>query len=320
MLVNVLLSVLPLFLIMLIGYFASRSAKFGAGAEPAISAFVFYIALPALLFKVVAEAPLDDGIPLSFPIIVIVSCSAFTAFNILISRLLLRQTKPKALQYALSSGYGNVAYLGVPVVIGLVGSQAGLAAGIGQLTHNLYFMLLYPMLFPLLAGGQSHGSNGAKIKAAVDKAILKNPVVWGIAAGLLVALAKIELPAPVVQTTDLLAGAAAPGALFAIGLTLSRTVKSLNEGRISVLPLITGTASKLLALPLLTVAIAGLLPPMPEDWYQALILMAAMPTSATAFILAQAEDENSEATATTIVLTSGLAIITIPVISMLFLT
>ena len=181
-------------------------------------------------------------------------------------------------------------------------------------------MLLYPVLFPLLAGGQSHGSNSAKIKAAVDKAILKNPVVWGIAAGLLVALVQIELPDPVAQTTDLLAGAAAPGALFAIGLTLSRTVESLTEGRISVVPLITSTASKLLALPLFTVAIAALLTPMPGDWYHALILMDAMPTSATAVILAQAEDENSEATATTIVLTSGLAIITIPVISMLFLT
>lgn len=319
MLTTVLFSILPLFLIMLIGYLASRSAKFGAGAEPAISAFVFYIALPALLFKVVAEAKINEGIPLQFPLIIVAACALFSALSILASRFLFRQDRPAAVQYALGSSFGNVAYLGVPVILGIVGSDAGLAAGIGQLTHNLFFMLLYPILFPLLAAAKTEGSFGAKIRTAADKAILKNPVVWGIAAGLLVAAIDVPLPGPIADTTNLLAAAAAPVALFAIGLTLRRTVTSLRSGHLSFAPVIGASLGKLIVFPVITVLIAGLLPGLPSDWYQVLVLLAAMPTSASGFILAQAETDNAEATAANIVLSSILALVTIPVVAVVFL-
>lgn len=66
MFLDVFYGVLPLFFVMLIGYAASYAPKFPPGVEPALNVFVFYVALPALLYKVVARADISDGIPGSF--------------------------------------------------------------------------------------------------------------------------------------------------------------------------------------------------------------------------------------------------------------
>lgn len=71
MFVEVFLKVLPLFLRILVGYLASYWPRFQENTEPAISAFVFYIALPALLFVVAAEADLTQGIPAAFPVLAV---------------------------------------------------------------------------------------------------------------------------------------------------------------------------------------------------------------------------------------------------------
>ncbi len=77
---------------------------------------------------------------------------------------------------------------------------------------------------------------------------------------------------------------------------------------------------KLVALPLLTVALLLLLAPELDPlWFNTAILMAAMPTSATAYIMAQADTGDGEPTALAIVITCVLSVVVLPALSQLFL-
>lgn len=131
MFLDVLFGVLPLFFVMLIGYAVSYSPKFPPSVEPALNVFVFYVALPALLYKVVARSDISHGVPLDFLWISVLSTLLFALICWVLFRYLLRVDRGRSLAGMLSTSFGNVSYLGIPVILGVLGSQAGLAAGMG---------------------------------------------------------------------------------------------------------------------------------------------------------------------------------------------
>lgn len=337
MFLDVFYGVLPLFFVMLIGYAASYAPKFPPGVEPALNVFVFYVALPALLYKVVARADISDGIPGSFLWISVASTLAFAALCWLGFRYLLRVGRARALAGMLSTSFGNVSYLGIPIILGVMGPQAGFAAGMGQLVHNVIFMLGFPVLAQILlpsgAGGQ-HQSSPARIARTIRNALIQSPVTWAMLAGAAVVLFAVPVPQPVEDTVDLLSAAAAPGALFVIGMSLKRTIArsrakrntpvdavgvagTVKWAKTSIAVMVLG---KLVALPLLTVAmLLAFAPDLDRIWFNAAVLMAAMPVSATAYIMAQNDTGDGEATAVAIVITCVLSVIALPVIAQLVL-
>lgn len=322
MFTEVLLKVLPLFLVVFSGYLASYWNRFRDGAaEPSISAFVFYIALPALLFKIAAESDFTAGVPLAFPVLILGTTAVFASAVFVLIWFLAGRNVKSTLAVAMAASYGNVAYLGIPVIIGVLGEAGGLPAGMAQLFHNLLFMLGYPILYGMLMVRSTAGvSRWAVANTALRKAIFASPVVWGIGLGILVGSTDVAVPEPVTGFINILAGAAAPGALFAIGLSLRNAVLNFSGGELNVLPLSIAAGAKLLLLPAITAGIAmWLAPELPEPWFVALVLAAGMPTSATAFVLAQSDGGDGRAAAATIVLTTAASIVTLPLIAQLFI-
>lgn len=332
MFLDVLFGVLPLFFVMLIGYGASYAPKFPPSVEPALNVFVFYVALPALLYKVVARADISQGVPWGYLWISVVSALLFALICWVLFRYVLRVDRARSLAGMLSTSFGNVSYLGIPVILGVLGSQAGLAAGMGQLIHNIIFMVGFPILAQLMmpAGvGGEHQVSGKRIALTVRNALLYNPVTWAMVCGGAVVIWGLEVPRPIDDTVDLISAAAAPGALFVIGLSLRRTVERTRTCRAqggalkvrgakrTMLIMVVG---KLLALPLLTVLMLRLFAPQLDPmWFNAAVLMAAMPTSATAYIMAQNDTGDGEPTALAIVVTCALSVIVLPILAQLVL-
>ncbi|WP_313814930.1 AEC family transporter [Glutamicibacter sp.] len=339
MFLDVLYGVLPLFFVMLIGYAASYAPTFPPSVEPALNVFVFYVALPALLYKVVAQADASGGVPSEFFIAVIGATLLFSLLCWIVFRYLMRQDRPRSLAGMLTTSFGNVSYLGIPVILGVMGPQAGLAAGMGQLIHNVIFMVGFPILAQIMlpaAGGKGHKPSAARMLRTIRNALIYSPVTWSMLIGGAVLIFSLPVPKPLNDTVDLLAGAAAPGALFVIGMSLRRTIdrsfrrsptpSSSGEGVVKQAPRGSAAAlsvmvlGKLVALPLLTVVCLNLLAPqLPAIWFNAAVLMAAMPTSATAYIMAQNDTGDGEPTAMAIVITCMLSVIALPVLSALVL-
>lgn len=328
---DVLFGILPLFLIMIVGYAASHASRFADNVEPALNTFVFYIALPALLFTVVADADPQSGVPLEFLLVTTAATTVFAGLVGLLTRYVLRRSLAQSLAMSLSTGFGNVSYLGIPVVLGVLGSSAGLAAGMGQLVHNVLFMVGFPVLAQLVLPtrrGDQRRRSARTVAMTVRNALLRNPVTWAMLAGGAVLYFDWSLPDPVDRAAQMLAAAAAPGALFTIGLSLRRTVRRIRgraadqrgAARTSLPAMVLMVLGKLLLLPALTVAsLLWLAPDLDPLWFNTAVLMAAMPVSATAYIMAASETGDGEPTAVGIVLTSALAVLTLPTLAQLFL-
>ena len=333
MFLDVLLGVLPLFFVMLVGYAASYSSRFSGSVEPALNVFVFYVALPALLYKVVAGADISGGVPPEFLWGGAAAALVCAVFIWMVFRYLMRMDRARSMAGVLTSSFGNVSYLGIPVVLGVLGPQAGFAAGMGQLIHNVIFMVGFPVVAQMmLPAGSAHGHkpSAGRILRTMRNALVYNPVTWAMILGGAVVIWHVQVPSPVNSTVDMLAAAAAPGALFTIGLSLRRTVQRLRQHRSSgaSTPKRRGSAAamlimvggKLLLLPMLTVGILALVAPQMDPlWFNAAVLMAAMPTSATAYIMAQSDTGDGEPTALAIVITCILSLLTLPALAQLFM-
>ncbi len=341
MFLDVLFGVLPLFFVMIVGYAASYAPKFPSSVEPALNVFVFYVALPALLYKVVAQADASGGVPMDFLGAAAGAALVFALFSWAVFRYVLRLENSQSLAGMLTTSFGNVSYLGIPVILGVMGPQAGLAAGMGQLVHNVIFMVGFPILAQIVlpsAGGRGHRPSGARMMRTVRNALLYSPVTWSMLIGGAVLVFSLDVPKPLDDTVDLLAGAAAPGALFVIGMSLRRTIeRSVRRKPAATKPAVTEglvkskvrgsktalgvmVLGKLLALPLLTVLCLELFAPqLPDIWFNTAVLMAAMPTSATAYIMAQNDTGDGEPTAMAIVITCILSLVALPVLAALVL-
>ncbi|GAB3205208.1 AEC family transporter [Marinactinospora thermotolerans] len=329
-------TMVPLFAIVLIGYLASYSAPFKGNAQKAVNDFVFFIALPALLFSSVAESGLSEGISWSFIAANLTMLVLGAGLGLAIGRLLFRHPMPRALTTAMLSGYGNVAYLGVPLLVTAVGTQAALPVALGQLLHNMFFMVLYPMCVtvavqrarvkePVASGkggitaegdGPSAPSTGSTGRAVLRSVVL-NPVSLSVVAGLLFALTGLGLPGPVEDTITMLAGAAAPGALFAVGLTLRRAMSALREGSVAIPELSCSIVVKLAIMPLVAVALVTWVFPMPTVWAFTTVVMCGLPNAATAYVLAQQKESGAQQAAASIVVTSALSLITLPLAALI---
>ncbi|MET3936656.1 AEC family transporter [Arthrobacter sp. OAP107] len=320
MLIDVFLKVLPLFLGILIGYLASYGRKFQANAEPALNAFVFYVALPALLFVVSADADLSQGVPRAFPALVLVPTIAFSLIAFGIFWLTSRRDLNGSVAASLAATYGNVSYLGIPVMLGILGPAGGLPTVLAQLLHNLIFVLGYPLAHEMLfTSREASSSKWRAAGATITKAIVRSPIIWAIALGVSVSVIRIEVFPPLMDFAHMLAGAAAPGALFAIGLTLRGAFAVFRAGELRLAPVWLASTGKLVLLPAITAGAVFLTAPdMPHSWLITLVLMAGMPTSATAFVLSQASGGEGRTVAAVILVTNILGILTLPLAAQVF--
>lgn len=307
---------LPLFLGMSLGFAASWWRPFRA-AEPGITAFVFFIALPALLFTLTIESDLTAGLPWQFAVTIALSLALSMAVLWPVLRWSLRGHPANALHVAMAGSFGNVAYLGIPVVLGVLGTSGGLPAIVGQLLHNLVFLVAYPVLASvLLAVGDRSRRGAAPVGAAVRRATLQNPLLWSVTAGAAVTLLGIPLPSVVTDATSMFAAAAAPAALFAVGLTLRGALGAIKDGAAPIGPVVVATISKVVVLPALSGLLLLLLAPgIDPVWAIALVILAAMPTSASAFVLAGGPLADRQAVATVTLASNGIALVSVPVVA-----
>lgn len=317
---TVLDTIAPLLLLIAIGFAAGAVPRI-AKIEVGLNTFVLWFALPAFLFSTVTKAPLEQGVPAWF-FIIAVAAPAATFVLAWLGLHLGEATRASARATALAASYGNVAYLGVPIVIGLFGPDAGLAAGLGQLMHNLLFMVGYPLLSGLLPGRAGEGyvaktsvnpAFSITLGRQLTRAVVLNPIVGATLAGLAVNAVSVQIPAVIDEVINQLAGAAVPAALVAVGLALRPAMGGLRSGGAPTLPVAIATMAKTVVVPGLTILlIVTIGVDLSETPASVLVLMAATPTSTTAYLLASEHDSSGQLAAVAVFTTSVMAVVVLP--------
>jgi malonate transporter len=298
---SVLALVAPLFAVIGMGWLAMRRSMLDSAGLAALTGFTYWAALPALLFGSIAEV--DAPRLMDVAGIYLICCILIFTFSLFAGRLLLGSSLAQTAVFSLNATYGNVIFLGTPLVSAVFGSQGvSLILAIIAL-HSGVLLPLAAILIELGTGRQ--GGPWVVVRNTV-LGLLRNPIMMSIALGFLWRATGIAMPGPLHELFSLLGRAASPLALFCLGASLPPLTKETQVVREAVL----ATLLKLTGLPLCVGALSSVVGLSGLPWRVA-VVTAAMPTGANAFLLARRATAFAEASAATVVIATAMSVITI---------
>ena len=268
----------PFFAVLMCGFLARRLHILDEYGVRGLNAFVYWFALPALLFWRVAETPFDQLSDPSFYAVYEGSCLILYCIVFALAHLVLRRSRAESAIAALGATWGNVGYMGVPLLLAAYAPEQSMPAVIATALDAIVMQTLTVAVIE--SGG---GTGGRRLGAlGILRGIFTNPLILAVLVGFVVAFAELDLPAPVLGFLAILGPASGPGALFALGATLTGGLGASRD-----LGLAGGIIlAKLVALPAMVMLTLTLVP-LPAHLVEPTLVTAALPTAASVFVLAQ---------------------------------
>jgi malonate transporter len=305
--IDSLLIVLPIFALIAAGWIGRRSGALGPAATREVNRLVVHLALPALLFDIVASATLDQLWQPGFILAFVAGCGVVfggvIAFGLLRGRGLAQSTIE-----GLNASYANTGYVGFPLVLVVVG-ESGL--GLTVIGAVLTVCVLFGIAILLIEIALQTGTR-RQIAGKTAVALLRNPLLLAPALGALVLWSGWDIPSPLEQFLGLLGGAAAPCALIALGLFLADDDNELPAEERGMAGLL--VALKLLLQPAVAWVVAALVLKLPADVVGIVVLLSALPTGTGPFMLAQQFGRGAALTARVVLVSTLLSVVTLSVL------
>ena len=261
--------------VILTGYLIARFGLIGPEAHQVLSRLAFFVLSPALLFTVLAEADLHALFSRQLPVAAVSAVVPMAAF-LVVALAVWRRKVPEATIGALSSGYLNANNIGIPVAAYVVGDAAASAPVI-----LLQLIVFAPIALTVLDVTTSGRVSVGRILSQP----VRNPLIIGSLLGLVVALADIELPEPVLAPFELVGAAAVPIILINFGMSLHG--RRLLDAPGSRRDVVLAVALKLVAMPLLAWAVGRFVFGLDGHALFVAVVLAALPTGQNVFNYAQ---------------------------------
>lgn len=302
MFASVINTVIPVFGLILLGWLCGKGGLFKETATDALNRFVIYLALPALLFTAMARADLQAMAELEF----VASFSLGTLLTMLLYLWLARHeglTYQRKMLNALSAGYSNAGYMGIPLILLLFGDEALPIAVIGAvLTVVVQFGLTIIAI-------EVHRAKGRSLWPAIKKVVLsllQNPILVSTVLGVSFSWLNIEIPVSIAGGIEQLGNAATPCALLTIGLFIAQTKVQAGDRSVTQIVLL-----KLFVHPLLVGFFALAVFDLDPVWAWCAILATALPVGTGPFMLANIYKEDAAVTARTILISTIISVFTL---------
>ncbi|MGH1463811.1 MAG: AEC family transporter [Cognatishimia sp.] len=214
--IAIFLKTLPFFAIIGLGYIAGRTRFFTQEATAYLTKFVFYFALPAMLFRFSANLAFDEI--LEWPVIYAFLAGSISVWSIgAVGARIRGQDLPAMAVEAQCCAVGNVGFLGIPMLVSLFG-EASLGPNMMLLIVD---SVLFGSLIVILINVGRDGQLSPRVFKTVGRGLLANPMIMAIVLGVIWSLLRLPMPEPATEFLNLLGSAATPGALFAIGASLA---------------------------------------------------------------------------------------------------
>lgn len=297
---------LPFFGLILIGFVAAKVTRQGADALGWMNTFIVYAALPALFFKLVSRTPIADLTRLDFIATQLAAVYAVYGLVFAAAFLLHRASFAESIIQAFGGAYGNIGYMGPGLALLALGDAAAVPVALIVCFENALHFIVAPALMAL-AGGDRRPP--LQLAGEVVRRVALHPFILSTAAGFLVAALGWQPPVAVLRLIDYLAQAAAPCALFAMGVTLA-----LRPLRRVPVEIGTITLAKLVVLPAAMYAALRFVGGIEAAWVHAAVLLAALPTATNVFVISQHYGVWQERASATVLITTLVSIATLPVV------
>ncbi|MEN9537774.1 MAG: hypothetical protein RLZZ126_9 [Pseudomonadota bacterium] len=306
----------PFFALVLAGYVAARTGWLPLQAIPGLNAFVLYFALPCMLFRFGATLPISQLLDPAAFVVYLVCAMVMVAFALTVSLNARIGWNDGALG-ALVAAFPNTGFMGVPLLVALLG-QAAAGPAIVTILVDLVITSSLCIALSTLDGSGDHGAGHAVRNALVG--VAKNPMPWAILAGALASASEWKPPGALWQTLGMLADAASPVALFTIGCVLARSQVLTREGHHPPIPwsdVLPMALAKLFLHPVL-VLLAGSVAiqvgmPLSRFALTVMTLVAALPSASNVAMLAERFGADSGRIARIILMTTVAAFVSFSV-------
>lgn len=296
---------LPFFGLIFIGCIAAKATKQPADALGWLNTFIIYAALPALFFKLVSRTPFEDLTRIDF--IVTDLAATYSVFIALfaIGRWIRGNALADCTIQSFAGAYGNIGYMGPGLALLALGEEAAVPVALIVCLENALHFIVAPAL--MAAAGDDRRSP-AQLVFDIARKVALHPFILSTTLGFVAAALHVDQPLAFQRFVDYLAQAAAPCALFAMGVTLAlRPLKRIPAEIGYIVP------AKLIIHPIVVflalTAVGGFEP----VWIHAAILLAALPTATNVFIIGQQYGVWQERASATILITTLLSVATVSI-------
>ena len=276
-LADVLSLALPFFGLILLGYVCGKLLDIPESGLAWMNAFIIYVALPALFFNLVHVTPIEELANWKF-VLITTACTAMAfAYAFALGWVTTRRVDEATIM-GVAGGYSNVGYMGPGLTLAALGPQSVVPAALIFVFDSTFFFTIVPLL---MAFAGSKDRNLRKTMWLVVKRVVTHP--FNIATGLAVLAAAFHYqpPAAAGKMLTILQGAAAPCALFVMGVTVAQRPLQKLSAEMPVLLLL-----KLVAHPLVVWFLLGVFGDFGHVWTFTAVLMAALPPALNVFVMA----------------------------------
>lgn len=222
---NILQVTFPFFALVLAGYVAATRRMLPLEAISGLNSFVLFFALPCMLYRFGAGTPIVQLLDATLFFAYLFCALLMVGFAIAMS-LNARIRWNDAAFGALVAAFPNTGFMGVPLLVALLGTAAA-GPAIVTIVCDMVITTSLCIALSRLDGADEHGV--AKAARSALRGVLTNPMPWAILLGALSSALDLELIGPVGKTVGLLADAASPVALFTIGAVLARSQIRIKE-------------------------------------------------------------------------------------------
>lgn len=273
---------LPFFGLIFLGLACGKLKRIPDTGLAWMNFFVVYVALPALFYRILAKTPLDQLAQVRF--IVATTLSTFSAFVMAfaVGLAMRRGDVAEATIAGLAGSFGNIGYMGPGLALATLGAEATAPVALIFCFDSLLLFSLTPLLMGFCG---TEKKTFAATALQVVRQIVTNPFMIASALGVASAAIHFEPPVALDRLLAFLQNAAAPCALFALGVTVALRPLAHIPWEVPFLAII-----KLVIHPAIAFTLLSLLGPFAEPWVGTAMLMAALPPALNVFVLARQYD------------------------------
>ncbi len=271
--------VLPFFGLIFMGFLVARITRQPIEALGWMNTFIIYVALPALFFQLLAKTPFERLTEWSFIFGAVFSTYLIFSMMFVGSIVLSGGRIAESTIKGLAAAYGNIGYMGPGLALLAFGEEAAVPVALIFCFENIMHFAIAPMMMALSGDDRS---TPLALALGVLRKIVLHPFIIATAVGVTGAYFEIRPPVPIERFLEYLARAAAPCALFAMGVTLA--LRPLKRVPTEMAPI---AVLKLVVHPLVAWVVLSWVGNFSPEWVFSAVLLAALPTATNVFVIAQ---------------------------------
>lgn len=299
---TILRTVLPIVLLISLGYLSRHIKVIKQGDERVFSAYIYYFALPAFFLANIS------GLSITKEVFGFIAAAVFPTFAILavylLAFIIFRFSRGLLFKLTLSTIFGSYAFFGIPFILFAFPGDQG--ERLAALSSSVMAMVSVSVSITLLEIYKQRSERITKAAGKVVRSLFKNPLILSVIAAFVLSFLNVHMPKPLDSALHMLGNTTSTVAVFMLGVFLyGRKYEHLTEGFLLALP-------RIVILPLIAVlsvwlfGIRGL-----ES--TVIIMMSAMPVAISSIVLSERYDFYKETIASLILFSSLGSIIYLPV-------